>query len=98
MERMYELIRRPVITEKTQYLADEHGKYTFEVDWRASKTEVKRAVEAIYGVRVVKVNTMIMPAKLSKQPGRRLVVREPIWKKAVVTLAEGDQIPLFGGG
>ncbi len=95
---LYQVIKRPVITEKTQYLAAAHRQYTFEVDRRANKTQVKRAVEQIYGVRVTAVNIMNMPAKSTKRWGRRRVVRRPMWKKAVVTLAEGDTIPVFEGG
>jgi len=95
---LYEVIKRPIITEKTQYLAAQHGQYTFEVDRRANKTQVKRAVETIYGVRVVGVNTMTMPTKAAKRWGRRRVVRRPVWKKAVVTLVEGDKIPVFEVG
>ncbi|HIQ01757.1 MAG TPA: 50S ribosomal protein L23 [Anaerolineales bacterium] len=95
---LYEVIKRPIITEKTQYLAEANRQYTFEVDRRANKVQVKRAVETIYGVRVTAVNIMNMPAKAAKRWGRRRVVRRPVWKKAVVTLAEGDKIPVFEGG
>jgi large subunit ribosomal protein L23 len=95
---LYEVIRRPVITEKTQYLAEVHGQYTFEVDRRANKAQVKQAVETIYSVRVTSVNVANMPAKAARRWGRRRVVRQPLWKKAVVTVAEGDKIPVFEGG
>jgi len=95
---LYEVIKRPVDTEKTRYLADMNRQYVFEVDRRANKVQVKRAVEEIYDVRVEAVNIMNMPAKLAKRWGRRHVVRQPQWKKAVVTVAEGDSIPLFEGG
>jgi large subunit ribosomal protein L23 len=95
---IYELVKRPVITEKTQYQANVLGQYTFEVDLDATKTQIKQAIEEIYGVTVTGVNTMVMPAKISRRWGRRPTVRQPAWKKAVVTLAEGDSIPLFEGG
>jgi len=95
---LYEVIKRPVITEKTRYLARVHGQYTFEVDRRANKAQVRQAVETIYGVRVTAVNIMNMPAKAAKRWGRRRVVRRPAWKKAVVTLVEGDSIPIFEVG
>lgn len=98
IDRMYELIERPVVTEKTRYLATQQGKYTFAVSLRANKTEVKEAVETIYGVKVTKVNTLIMPAKISRRWGRTPTIQEPMWKKAIVTLAPGDSIPLFEGG
>ena len=59
---LYEVIKRPVITEKTQYMASVQGQYTFEVDRRANKTQIRQAVETIYGVQVMAVNTMNMPA------------------------------------
>lgn len=95
---LYEVIKHPVITEKTQYLAEENRQYTFEVDRRANKAQVKQAVESIYEVKVTAVRVSNVPAKAAKRWGRRRVVRQPMWKKAVVTLAEGDSIPLFKGG
>jgi large subunit ribosomal protein L23 len=93
----YQVIVRPVDTEKTRYLASELGQYTFEVDHRANKIEIKRALEAIYEVDVVSVNTMIMPAKVGRRRGRRLVLRRSWWKKAVVKLAEGQRLDVFEG-
>jgi large subunit ribosomal protein L23 len=95
---LYEVIKYPIITEKTQYMAAAQNKYVFEVDRRANKAQVKQAVEAVYDVRVVKVNVMNMPAKASRRWGRRRIVRRAAWKKAVVTLAEGEKLPMFEGG
>ena len=95
---LYQIIKRPIITEKTQYMALEQSKFTFEVDRRANKAQVKRAIEEIYDVQVTSVNIAVMPAKAAKRWGRRRVVRQPAWKKAIVTLAEGDSIPLFEVG
>ncbi|MBN1180439.1 MAG: 50S ribosomal protein L23 [Anaerolineae bacterium] len=95
---LYEVIKHPVITEKTRYQALQLGQYTFMVDRSANKAMIKQAVEEIYDVEVVTVNTMLMPAKTAKRWGRRHVVRQPVWKKAVVKLAEGDTIPVFEGG
>ncbi len=95
--QVYEVIKRPVITEKTQKLVVDN-QYTFEVDRRANKAQIKQAVETIYEVKVTEVRVSNMPAKAAKRWGRRRVVRQPMWKKAVVTLAEGDSIPLFKGG
>ncbi len=95
---LYEVIKRPIITEKSQYLASVHNQCTFEVDRRANKVQVKRAVETIYGVRVVGVNMINVPAKGARRWGRRRVVRQSAWKKAVVKLAEGDKIAVFEGG
>ena len=93
----YEVIIRPIDTEKTRYQASELGQYTFEVDRRANKIEVKRAVESIFDVAVVAVNVVNMPAKASRRRGRRRIVRRSSWKKAVVTLAEGQRLDVFEG-
>ncbi len=92
---LYEVLRRPVVTEKSSRQADELNQYTFEVDPRANKIQVKQAVEEAFGVTVLKVNIMRMPGK-TRRFGRRLT-RTPAWKKAVVTLAPGDRIELFEG-
>jgi len=95
---LYEVIKRPLVTEKTRFMARTLRQYCFEVDRRANKAQVKWAVETIYGVRVTGVNVANVPAKMAKRWGRRRVIRRPVWKKAVVTLAEGDKIPVFEGG
>lgn len=95
---LYEVIKRPVITERTQSLVGRYHQYTFEVDRRANKAQVKQAVETIYGVKVTAVNVMNMPAKVTKRWGRHRVVRRPVWKKAIVTLTEGGTISVFEGG
>ncbi|BAS29086.1 50S ribosomal protein L23 [Limnochorda pilosa] len=90
----YDVIRRPVVTERTT-AGMEGNKYTFEVDLRATKTQVKLAVEQIFKVRVVKVNTTRVPGKVRRRG--RTEGRTPDWKKAVVTLAEGDRISIVEG-
>ena len=92
---VYQVLRRPIVTEKSNIQADELNQYTFEVDRRANKLQVKEAVEKIFGVRVERVNIMIVPGK-TRRWGRR-VIRKPAWKKAIVTLAPGDRIDLIGG-
>jgi large subunit ribosomal protein L23 len=92
---VYDVLRRPVITEKNTYIM-EGGKVTFQVDRAATKPQIARAVETAFpNVRVVAVNTLTMPAK-DRRRGR-IVGRLPAWKKAVVTLREGDRIELFEG-
>ena len=91
---IYDIIRRPVITEKSGYQTDVLNQYTFEVDKHANKAQVKDAVEVIFGVDVEKVRTMIMPAKKARRV-RTLIIRKSAWKKAVVTLVDGDSIDLF---
>lgn len=92
---IYEVLRRPVFTEKSDGL---HGqsKYVFEVDRRASKIMVKQAVEAAFNVKVVDVNIINVPAKMGRY-GRRQVISQSAWKKAIVTLAPGDTIAFFEG-
>ena len=89
-----DIIRRPVVTEKSM-AGSRDGRYTFEVDTRANKVEIRNAVEEIWSVRVARVNTMIMPGK-SRRVGRSQG-RRPDWKKAVVTLNEGQRIEFFDG-
>lgn len=91
---LYDVIVRPVVTEKTNAMASDHRQYTFEVDMRANKIQVKEAVELIFDVTVERVATMIMPAKRGLR-GRRVYQRTKAWKKAVVTLAPGQSIDLF---
>lgn len=90
----YEVIRRPVITEKNTGL-QVLGKYAFEVMERANKRQVKEAVEKAFGVTVTAVNMVSMRGKL-RRVGRNQVMT-PDWKKAVVTLKEGDSIQFFEG-
>lgn len=91
---IYDVIRRPLITEKSSVQADELNQYVFEVASNANKIQIKDAVEVIFDVSVTKVNTMVMPAKRGRR-GRNWYLRSKQWKKAVVTLAEGDEIELF---
>lgn len=90
----YEVIVRPLITEKATILAGER-KYAFEVDRKANKSQVRDAIETAFNVRVTKVNTLNVHGK-SRRVGRRNT-RTRDWKKAIVTLAEGDTIQIFEG-
>lgn len=91
----YQVLLRPIITEKATMLTGEN-KYAFEVDRRANKLQVKEAVEAAFDVRVTAVNVMNVKGK-RRRLGRRNPGKSPDWKKAIVTLAEGDTIQLFEG-
>jgi large subunit ribosomal protein L23 len=92
-----DIIRRPVITEKSNFLASEYNQYTFVVDSRANKMQIKDAVELAWpDVEVEKVRVANMPAKRARR-WRRITTRKPSWKKAIVTLAPGDRIDLFEG-
>ena len=90
-----DVILRPVISEKTYGLLDE-GKYTFVVDPRSNKTEIKQAIESIFDVRVTNVNTL---NRAGKRKRRGLIVgKRADTKRAIVTLAPGDEIELFDAG
>jgi large subunit ribosomal protein L23 len=91
---VYDVIRRPVITEKSNVMTDDLNQYVFEVDMGANKIQIREAVEVIFEVEVEKVNTMVMPAKRGRR-GRRWYRRARQWKKAIVTLAPGNEIKLF---
>jgi large subunit ribosomal protein L23 len=93
---VYQVLKRPILTEKTDYQRDDR-QYVFEVDRRANKIQIKEAVEALFDVQVVSVNTMIMKPK-RRQMGRKTIVTEPAWKRAVVTLAPGERIQEFFEG
>jgi len=95
MKNIYEIIKRPILTEKTTIQKEEANKITFEVDRRANKIEIKQAVEKIFKVKVVDVNTMMVRGKV-KRVGR-FKGKRPDWKKAVVTLKPGEQIPFLEG-
>ena len=91
----HEIIRRPLITEKTSIQKEVANQVTFEVDRGANRIEIKKAVEKIFNVNVTGVRTMQVKGK-TKQRGRILGKRRS-WKKAVVTLAPGDRIDFFEG-
>lgn len=91
----YDIIRRPVITEKTNIQKDEANQVTFEVDPRANRIEVQRAVEKIFNVKVADTRTMNVSGKV-KRRGRILGKRRN-WKKAIVTLMPGERIEFFEG-
>jgi len=98
MSSLYDVLRRPILTEKSSHQYLKLNQYVFEVDTDATKSMIKEAVETLFDVKVVKVNTMIMPAKRSRRArSRRVLVRRSMYKKAVVTLQEGDSIPVFEG-
>ena len=91
----HQIIIRPVISEKSYNLIESEGQYTFQVDRRANKNQIKHAVESAFDVRVQNVNT----AHVKSTPKRQGLTRgrTSTWKKAVVKLAEGDRIELFEG-
>ena len=91
----YRIIRRPIITEKGTGLKDENNQLVIEVDQKSNKSEIKKAVERLFKVKVLAVRTqnrLGKPKRLGRSVGRRRH-----WKKAVVTLREGDRVEFFEG-
>ena len=92
---IYQVIRRPLVTEKSNIGREEQNLVTLAVDPRANKHEIRRAVEELFDVTVIEVRTMRMPRKLRRVG--RFVGRKPEWKKAIVELAEGQSIEFYEG-
>lgn len=91
------IIRRPIVTEKSGYQADFYNQYTFAVYPKVNKIQVKQAIEFAWpDVSVEKVRIINVPPKRARR-WRRVTTRKPGWKKAIVTLAPGDSIDLFEG-
>lgn len=91
----YDILRRPVVTEKATLMRELENAVVFEVDPRATKAEIKQAVEKVFGVTVTGVRTLIVQgkhARVGRSSGKR-----KNWKKAYVTLKEGDHVELFDG-
>lgn len=94
MMSIYDVIKKPLVTEKGAQLKEQLNTYVFQVDLRADKTLVKRSVETLFGVKVKNVRTTVMPGKFKKFGSAQGKTMR--WKKAVVKLKEG-QIQLFEG-
>jgi large subunit ribosomal protein L23 len=95
---IYDVLRRPIITEKTNYLSGELHQFVFEVTIDATKGMIKDAVETLFDVEVLRVNVInVAPKRSRRNLSRRLLVRRSGYKKAVVTLAPGDSIDIFEG-
>lgn len=98
MTTIYDVLRRPLVTEKSGYQSGKLNQYSFIVADYATRKQVKDAVETIYDVNVVRVNIMNTPAKRGRRlRSRRLLVRKPGYKKAIITLAEGQTLQIFEG-
>ena len=92
----YDIILRPVITEKVNGMVADLNQVVFEVASKANKPQIKQAVELVFGLegKVLNVRTMVMPAKRGRR-GRREFIRQRQWKKAIVTLDADSRIELF---
>jgi large subunit ribosomal protein L23 len=93
MRSVYDVIKRPIISEKSTALAEVGGRYAFEVAPQANKTEIKDAVQRLFNVKVRAVRTMMVHGKLKRTA--RAQTKKPNWKKAIVTLGEGQKIDFF---
>ncbi len=98
MSTIYDVLRRPIITEKSNYQNAVLHQYVFEVASDATKNLVKDAIETLFDVDVLRVNIINVPAKRTRRwRNRRLMIRRSGYKKAVVTLAPDDTIEMFEG-
>jgi large subunit ribosomal protein L23 len=98
MTTIYDVLRRPIVTEKSNYMNEKLHQYVFEVTSDATKRLVKDAVETVFDVDVINVNIVNVPAKRTRRArSRRLLVRRSSYKKAIVTLASTDTIDIFEG-
>ena len=95
MPTKYEVVVRPVVTEKTSAAYQERGEYTFQVHPEASKPQIRQAIESLFGVKVTGVWTSNVRGK-EKRMGAN-IGRRPAWKKAIVKLRAGDSIAIFEG-
>ena len=98
MTSVYDILRRPIVTEKSNYQAGDLNQYVFEVSRDATKQMIKDAVETVFDVDVARVNIVNVPAKRSRRwRNRRVKVRRIGYKKAIITLEPGGSIDVFEG-
>lgn len=97
MQAIQDVIKRPLVTEKSTVRREEANQICFEVDPQANKAEIKEAVERIFKVKVLAVNTARLPGETRRVGKKGLKTVRPGWKKAFVTLREGDKIEFFEG-
>ena len=96
--KMSDVLIKPVLSEKANKQSEKMNRYSFIVDKKANKLEIKKAVESFYGVQVDEVNTIIVPSKAKAKYTKAgfIVGRKPSKKKAIVTVAKGETIDLYG--
>ena len=95
--KLSDVLLKPILSEKANKQSEKMNRYTFVVDRKANKLEIKKAVEQFYGVQVNEVNTLVMPSKLKSKYTKAgyVVGRKSAKKKAVVTVADGETIDLY---
>ena len=98
MTTVYDVLRRPLVTEKSSYQSGRLNQYSFIVADNATRKQVKDAIETLYDVTVERVNIINTSAKRGRRlRSRQLLIRKAGYKKAIVTLAEGETLEMFGG-
>lgn len=92
-----EILKKPLITEKASALSEKAGKYTFLVEKKANKVEIKKAVEKMYGVNVEEVNTAVIASKPKNRNTKTRIIsgRKSSYKKAIVKVAKGETIDFY---
>ncbi len=96
MPTLYEVLRRPLVTEKSNFQSSKLHQYVFEVAVDANKAQIKEAVETLFDVNVLRVNVIVAPAKRGRRM-RRITTRQSAYKKAIVTVSPGQTIDVFEG-
>jgi len=98
MKSIYDVLRRPLVTEKSNYMNSDLHQYVFEVAPNATKAMIRDAVETLFDVNVLRVNVINVPPKRTRRiRSRRLMIRRSGYKKAIVTLSPDDSIDIFEG-
>ena len=92
-----EILKKPILTEKASALTEKSNRYSFKVDHRANKLQIKTAIEQMYGVSIVAINTMVVSGKTKNRQTKAGLVsgRTPKYKKAIVTMKEGEVIDFY---
>ena len=92
-----EFLKKPILTEKASALTEKSNRFTFSVDHKANKLQIKQAIEKMYGVNILAINTMVVNGKLKSRntKGGLVTGRSPKYKKAIVTLKDGETIDYY---
>lgn len=93
-----DIIIKPILSEKSELLTEKLNRYSFIVDRKANKVSIGKEIERIYGVKPVAVNTMVMPGKVKTRNSKTGIIkgRKPAFKKAIITIADGEELDLYG--
>lgn len=98
MKSPFDILVRPIITEKSAYLSSKLNQYVFEVPVDATRADVRNAVEKAFEVKVIRVNTINVAPKVGRKgKSRRLAIKNSAYKKAIVKISDEDRIPIFEG-